>query len=171
MKRVVSLSAAILFVFLVGITVYPPWLVGQKAPVPAAPVNDASQAVTAVNIVRAINTAEVVTCRSKGGNQDRSAHFLPWNGLRNAPCLKKAQSHYWGKRFGDVSSLSFSPGPEISRGLLLHLVVSADGQHYNVWLGQRPEVHCGFVFFSDERGVIYEGKAIGCDSQTQPGMP
>ena len=47
---------------------------------------------------------------------------------------------------------------------MLRLVVTPDGKHYNVWLGQKPDVRCGFAFYSDERGVIYEGRAIGCSA-------
>jgi hypothetical protein len=43
-------------------------------------------------------------------------------------------------------------------------MVSPDGKHYNLWLGQKPGGDCAFAFYSDERGVIYEGASLGCDS-------
>ena len=165
MKRIISASIAILVLSLIGITAYPPRLEGQEAKATASGASPSSQAFKAVNIVRAIDTAEVVTCRSKNGKLDPNLRFRPWADLFYAPCFKKALSHYSGKRFGEVSSLSLSSGPAISPGLRLRLVVSADRKHYNVWLGQKPGTRCGFAIFSDERGVIYEGKAIGCDAQ------
>jgi hypothetical protein len=126
------------------------------------------QARLAVSIIREINTAEVVDCRSKERKIDENQKFLSWDELLNAPCFKQEQSR---ARFSHVNNLSLSPGPEIVPGLELRLVVSPDGKHYSLWLGQKRDVHCGFVFFSDERGVIYEGKAIGCGAQGVLGKP
>lgn len=130
--------------------------------------NSRSQVLRAVNIIRVINTAEVGTCRKQEG-KDGSLGFKSWTRLVNAPCFKKAQSHFAGSRFAEVGKLSFSAAPEIVPGLVLRLVVSPDGKHYNLWLGQKPDVRCGFAFYSDERGVIYEGRAIGCSAQAVPG--
>lgn len=171
MKRILGLSVAILVLSLIGFIAFTPRFESLGSTAAATSVSPTSQAVKAVNIVRAINTAEVGTCRDKSRNLEPNARFRSWADLVNAPCFKKAQSHYSGKRFGDVGSLSLSSGPEIAPGLQLRLVVSRDGKHYNLWLGQKPEAHCGFAFFSDERGVIYEGKAIGCSAQVQTGRP
>jgi len=127
--------------------------------------NSRVQALRAVNIIRLINTAEVSTCRNQKGEAGTSTKFRPWAHLINAPCFKEAQSRFSGSRFGQVANLSFSAGPEIVPGLVLRLVVSPDGNHYNLWLGQKPDVRCGSAFYSDERGVIYEGKTIGCNAQ------
>lgn len=171
MKRVCRVSIAILILSLVGITSHSLWFGGEDGLAAAPNVNPSPQAIQAVNVIRAINTAEVVTCRSENGKLDPRAKFLSWRALTQAPCFRKAQSHYSGRRFGEVSSLSFSSEPEILPGLVLHLVVSSNGKHYNVSLGKTPETHCGFAFFSDERGVIYEGQAIGCSAQGPLGKP
>lgn len=112
----------------------------------------------AVTIVRVINTAEV-TCRIEDGRAE-GTKFLPWDELVNSPCLKQVQGHVM---YAGVPP-SFSPGPEIVPGLELRLVVSADGKHYNLWIGQKPQT-CGPAFYSDERGVIYECKAFGCGEE------
>ncbi len=57
-----------------------------------------------------------------------------------------------------------STGPEIVPGLELRLVVSPDEKRCNLWLGQTKDIDCGFAFYSDKRGVIYEGREIGCEA-------
>jgi hypothetical protein len=164
MKRTWKVFSLLIAVCLVAISIHVQRATGQTltATSPAGASND--QARLAVNIIRVINTAEVVDCREKGGNIDENEKFLTWDELLNAPCFKQAQSHFRG-----FNELSLSSGPEIVPGIELRLVVS--GKHYNLWLGQKREVNCGFAFFSDERGVIYEGKAIGCSAQGVLGKP
>lgn len=169
MKRVFGFAATSMGTLL-GILVWTLAPRGQ-APTPATPAaNSKELAFRAVNIIRVVNTAEVVDCRTRNGKIDPNAKFLPWPELLNAPCFKQAQGHFSGNRFSQVSQLSFSPGPEVVPGLEIRLVVSPEGNHYNVWLGQK-DVECGFAFSSDERGVIYEGKAIGCDANGALGRP
>jgi beta-lactamase regulating signal transducer with metallopeptidase domain len=135
--------------------------------------NSKDQAMLAVNIIRVINTAEVVDCRTKDGKVDETIKFLPWDDLRNKPCFKQAQQKYSrpaGNRFSEVSQLTFSAAPAIVPGLELRLVVSPDGSHYNVWLGQ-AKGNCGFAFYSDERGLIYEASALGCNQAGILGKP
>jgi hypothetical protein len=171
MKRVFSYAAASVGLLLLGISVCTMRARTQTETVARPAVDSRVEALRAVNIIRVINTAEVVTCRTKDGNIDESAKFLSWDELLNAPCFKEAQGHFSGGHFSQVGELPFSPAPEIVPGLELRLVVSADGSHYNLWLGQKQDVRCGFAFFSDERGVIYEGKAIGCAAQRELGKP
>jgi hypothetical protein len=171
MKRKVSFAGASVGLLLLGASVYAMRASGQTE-APASPAVDSKvEAFRAVNIIRVINTAEVVTCRTKDGGIDANAKFLSWAELLKAPCFKEAQGQFSGGRFSRVSELSFSPAPEIVPGLELRLVLSTDGSHYNLWLGQKRDDRCGFAFFSDERGVIYEGKAIGCNSQGVLGKP
>jgi hypothetical protein len=113
-----------------------------------------------------INTAEW-SSRAKGGKIDENVKFLPWDDLLNSPRFKECQSRV---RFTHFNMSSLSPGPEIVPGLELRLVVSSNGKHYNLWLGQK-DVMCGFAFYSDERGAIYEGRVIGCEAQGANGKP
>jgi hypothetical protein len=171
MKRVPIYAVASVGLLLVAISVYAMWGRGQTETASSPATKPNAEAFRAVNIIRVINTAEVVTCRTKDGSIDENAKFLSWDELLIAPCFKQAQGQFSGVRFSQASELSFSPGSEIVPGLELRLVVSPDGRQYNLWLGQKRDVHCGFAFFSDERGVIYEGQAIGCNSQGLLGKP
>jgi len=169
MKRVLTAIALPACLLLVGICIHSSRVRGQTTTTDTA-ANSREQAMLAVNIVRVINTAEVVNCRLTDGGIDPNKNFLPWEELLSAPCFKQAQGRFSQSQFSGVSELSFSPGPEIVPGLELRLVVSPDGDHYNLWLGQK-DVPCGFAFFSDGRGLIFEGKVIGCDAQGVLGKP
>ncbi|HVA16572.1 MAG TPA: hypothetical protein VMV59_02550 [Candidatus Dormibacteraeota bacterium] len=98
---------------------------------------------TAVNVVREINTAEVEHSAWHGT-------YASWNELYSATDEQKR----WQR-------LQLSAGPEIVPGWTLSLVASADGKSFELSLRSLAD-KCGFSFFSDQRGVIYEGSAIGC---------
>jgi TonB family protein len=159
MKRPWKVIGLFVVVFLLAVSIHVLRASGQAGTVSTPSAGSKDQRSLAVGIVRLINTAEVIDCRTKDGKIDEGEKFLPWDELLNAPCFKEAQTRVIFTDFG-ISSLA--PGPEIVPGLELRLVVSADGKHYNLWLGQK-DVMCGFAFYSDERGVIYESKAIGCE--------
>jgi hypothetical protein len=127
---------------------------GQSGAVPSPSEASKDQARQALLIVRSINTGEY-TCRKK----DENENFLPWEELLRAPCFSRCQSS-----FSQASGFPLAPGPEIAPGLELRLMVSPDGKHYSLWLGQKPVGNCAFAFYSDERGVIYEGASLGCES-------
>lgn len=164
MRRIFRTVAALAGLFLLAAAVSPLW--PQTISAAKTTTGSSAEAIRAVNILRVINTAEVGTCRDDHGEAGDNMRFRPWARLVNAPCLKEAQSHFSGSRFAQAGKLSFSAAPEIVPGLMLRLVVSPDGKHYNAWLGPKPDVRCGFAFYSDERGVIYEGRAIGCSAQS-----
>lgn len=60
-------------------------------------------------------------------------------------------------------NLNLSQGPEVVPGWTLAMIVAADGQSYELSLHKLGD-KCGFSFFSDQRGVIYEGNVIGCET-------
>ena len=111
----------------------------------------------AVGIVRTINTAQV-SCRARDGKVEENYSFLSWDELLSSHCFDAAQD--W---FSQHYRFRLAAGPEIAPGLELRLVVSGDGRHYNLSLVGEDSPSCRFGFFSDEGGVIYEGKSLGCD--------
>ena len=141
--------------FLLAVSIHVLRASGQAEAVTSPSVASKDQKLQAVNIVRLINTAEW-SSRAKYGKINEHKKFLPWDELLNGPCFKQAQCQSLLTNF-NISSLS--PGPEIVPGLELRLVVSPDGMHYNLWLGQKEATDCGFAFYSDERGVIYRGQS------------
>jgi hypothetical protein len=62
------------------------------------------------------------------------------------------------------TNTEFTNGPEILPGLYLRLNVTTDGQAYDLLLQEKPDA-CAFVAFTNESGVIYLAKALGCESE------
>jgi hypothetical protein len=164
MKRNRRIIALFLSVFLVGVSIHLLRAAAQEQAGKSTSGDSRGQRMLAVSIIRYINTAEA-SCQVKNGKRDENQKFLSWDELLNAPCFEQTRSLV---RFYPANQPAFSSGSEIVPGLELRLVVSADGKHYNVSLGEKP-TGCGSVFFSDERGVIFEGKALGCEGQKVPG--
>jgi bla regulator protein blaR1 len=112
----------------------------------------------AVNVVRLINTAEA-DYKSKAGK------YANWRELLNSPTFNETLN-----RTEDVYHLgkkAVNAGPEVIPGYQLKLVVSSDGDHYILSLEEAPVKDCAIFFYSDERGLIQEGKNIGCSSSRQ----
>jgi hypothetical protein len=159
MKRIWKIIGLFVGVFLLAVSIHVLRAAWQTKASSDASEASKKQKALAVGIVRTVNTAEY-SCRYKDRKLDESERFLSWDELLNAPCFGDAQDH-----FSQITGSPFSPETEITPGLELRLVVSADGRRYNLSLNQKNDsASCGFAFFSDERGVIYEGRAIGCEA-------
>jgi hypothetical protein len=63
-----------------------------------------------------------------------------------------------GEPWWQVDPHSARSGP-----VTLRLMVAEDGKTYSVTAHE--EDRCSTSAFSDERGVVYEGRALGCDSE------
>jgi hypothetical protein len=64
--------------------------------------------------------------------------------------------------FASVLGLSTKDKTEPLPEWALTLIISSDGESYSLSLGQKKK--CGLVRFIDNRGEIYQGKAVGCPS-------
>jgi len=126
-----------------------------REPAPAVPhdpmVFQAPNAVrtTGVNVVRLINTAEAEYKSTHSG-------YATWPELYRSGIIAKHEKQ--GTMFGN---LNLSESPEVAPGWTLAMLVAADGQSYQLSLHNLPD-KCEFSFFSDQRGLIYEGNVIGC---------
>jgi len=129
----------------------------SREPAPAVPhdpmVFQAPNAVRmmGVNVVRLINTAETEYKSTHSG-------YATWPALYRSGIIAKHEKQ--GTMFGN---LNLSEGPEVVPGWTLAMLVAADGQSYELSLHNLAD-KCGFSFFSDERGLIYEGNVIGCEA-------
>jgi hypothetical protein len=95
----------------------------------------------ALGLVRTFNTAQV-TLKMNGGKYGSLADLL------KVKYLAREQ---------------FAVADDFTAGVKnynLSVVVSADGQHYQVSL--RPQSGCGYALFSSDAAVIYEGDGLGC---------
>ena len=107
----------------------------------------------AVGVVRVINTAEAVY-------RDDRGQYASWEELLNSPALDRAKS-----RFRNFTA-ALASGAEVIPGFELRLVTKPDGSGYNLSLKDIQNKSCGVSFFSDERGLIDQGKNIGCPEQS-----
>lgn len=102
-----------------------------------------------IDVVRQIETAEV---------EHRAWHgaFASWDELYNSPDEQKRWQH-----------MRLTAGPEVVPGWELKLVASADGKQFELSLRNTADP-CAFSFFSDQRGVIYQGGVIDCSIELKP---
>jgi hypothetical protein len=100
--------------------------------------------------MRTLNTAEYAYKHAnrnhKFGNKEEIAEFLRTEGKDSRPLM-------------DIEN----PTP-----YEIDIVTTADGSHYSITIKPAPDkdTHispCGFAAFSDDVGVIYTGKALGCE--------
>jgi hypothetical protein len=108
----------------------------------------------AVNIVRLLNTAEVMY-NSQKAQTDGAGRFCSWDELYSSGILKATQN-----RFRTMNNVELSAGPEIIPGYRLDIVVSADGQFYSIALHDKKEGDRLFSVFSDQTGIIFLGAPL-----------
>jgi hypothetical protein len=114
-------------------------LLGERAAAEDAPGKLAPR--RALALVRTFNTAQAEAKSRKG-------HYGSVKDLVAVGYLDPEQ-------FADAEEF----GAKV-KDYKLSLVVSADGQRYQVSL--RPGAGCGYALFSSEAAVIYEGDGLGC---------
>jgi hypothetical protein len=117
---------------------------------------DRAKHTLAINLLRAINTAEA-DYRIKHGT------YAAWKTLAaSGEFLDKGlqQMALDEPQFADVK---LSNGPDILPGWRLRLGLLDDGKGYDVLLEDTTDNTCGYSAGSDERGVIRQSKAIDCE--------
>ena len=107
-----------------------------------APVDDGRR--NAIVVLRAINTAENAA-RQRGGK------FLAMPELIEHPSMGGVKA--------DIA-INVDGGSYSYKGGHLRLALSADASQYVVTFA--PVETCGTASFTDERGLIYEGKVLDC---------
>lgn len=109
----------------------------------------------ALNAIRIINTAEVYAYST-------GTKYLPLGELISSGSLRQAAG--MNESFAATySELNLQHGTELINGFDFALVVSSDGTAYKLSILQKG--NCGAAYFSDEHGIIYAGKALGCSAQ------
>ena len=91
----------------------------------------------AINLVRAINTAEVLYSVNISHGR-----FASWTELYDS---------------GLVKDLHVSPGPEVIPGYHLDLLASPDGKSFMLALHDKKDGDGLFSVFSDQSGIIFLG--------------
>jgi hypothetical protein len=109
----------------------------------------------AINLVRAINTAE--------------AHYLKdhqvyadWETLFGNGDFSENGTKWAPKEFPTVGHALYGSGAEIAPGWRLRLNVSNNGKSYDLILEDVTDPKCNYAAVTDDRGLIRQSKAVAC---------
>jgi hypothetical protein len=109
----------------------------------------------AVNLVRAINAAEVNYKKNHG-------LFATWEDFISNGDFSDTGTKWAPESFPTVAHAMYARGPEIVPGWKLRLNLSKDATAYDLVLEDVTDPKCRYAVFSDERGLIRQGRAIDC---------
>jgi hypothetical protein len=131
--------------------------VPQRAQSPAAPssAEEHARRSVAVNMLRAINTAEYEYREGHG-------RFVGWAVLVASGEFTGRGMHFATLDEPQLGNVQFAKLPEILPGWALRLNVTADGKGYDVLLEDQTDKRCGYAASTDERRLIRQSKVIDC---------
>lgn len=127
----------------------------QQKNTPGVPDRERERRSLAVNIVRAINTAEASYKRNHGA-------YATWETLISNGDFSETGTRWAPESFPTVAHAMYGPGPEIVPGWKLRLQLSREGAAYDLLLEDVTDPKCSYAVISDERGLIRQGKSIDC---------
>jgi hypothetical protein len=150
--RMSRISVAVVALFVVQAAAAPPY--GQKAS--AVSLNaDRARHSLAINLLRAINTAEA-DHRMKHGS------YVTWDILVTSEEFTSCGMQWAAENESQLATVHFSKGAEILPGWTLRLDVTHEGAGYDLLLEDTTDKACGYAAITDERGIIRQSKAIDC---------
>jgi len=129
-------------------------LSSQNAPAQAIDPDHAKHSL-AVNLLRAINTAEMDYKNKHGVYASKDTL------LANEEFIGRGMA-WAAKNDPQLADVNVSNGPEVLPGWSLRLNLAADGNGYDVLLEDIRDKSCGYAAVTDERGVIRQSKTISC---------
>jgi hypothetical protein len=128
---------------------------GQKAPSPGATDRDRERRSLAVNIVRAIDTAEA-------NYKQKNGVYATWDNFISNGDFTDSGTKWAPESMPTVAHAMYGSGPEIVPGWKLRLMISKNGSAYDLLLEDVNDPKCRYAVGSDERGLIRQSKAIDC---------
>jgi len=111
----------------------------------------------AINIARAINAAETNYKKNHGT-------YATWDALISSGDFSENGTKWAPETLPTVAHAMYGPGPEIVPGWKLRLQLFKDGTAYDLLLEDVTDPKCGYAVFSDERGMVRQGKSVDCPS-------
>jgi hypothetical protein len=111
----------------------------------------------AINIARAINAAEANYKKNHGA-------YATWDALISSGDFSENGTKWAPETLPTVAHAMYGPGPEIVPGWKLRLQLFKDGTAYDLLLEDITDPKCGYAVFSDERGIVRQGKSVDCPS-------
>jgi hypothetical protein len=127
----------------------------QKKNSPTAPDRERERRSQAVNVVRAINTAEMNYKKNHGA-------YATWDTLIANGDFTETGTKWAPESFPTVAHAMYGTGAEIIPGWRLRLQLSKEGNAYDLTLEDVNDPKCGFAVTSNEGGLIRQGKTIDC---------
>jgi hypothetical protein len=109
----------------------------------------------AVNLVRAINTAESHYKKTHGV-------YAAWDTLVANGDFTDTGTKWAPETLPTVAHATYNRGAEIVPGWKLRLSLSKEGTAYDLLLEDVTDPKCAFAVFSDERGLIRQGQSVDC---------
>ncbi len=109
----------------------------------------------AQNLVKAINAAEA---------DYRKKHdvYANWDTLLGIGDFSSNGTKWAPAEFPTVAHALYGNGAEIVPGWRLRLHLSSGDKAYDLLLEDVTDPKCGYAVFSDERGLIRQGKSLDC---------
>lgn len=126
------------------------WLAAARAQKTQPPTQDEIARAKAVEAARVINAAEYDFRKNYG-------HFAAWAEVYNASAVKELLLN-WPR----IRELSLAPSDEVIPGFRLTMLVGEEGAAYSIALREMKGHGCGISVFSDQSGLIYEGRIVDC---------
>lgn len=122
---------------------------------PAVPDREREQRSFAQNLVKAINAAEA---------DYRKKHdvYANWDTLVGIGDFSSNGTKWAPADFPTVAHALYGSGAEIVPGWRLRLHLSNGNKSYDLLLEDVTDPRCSYAVFSDERGLIRQGKSIDC---------
>jgi hypothetical protein len=146
-KYIVTLSLVVLMC-LAGQTT-------EREQTPAATGTDQAKHSLAVNLLRAVNTAEYAYKNNHGSYASRdvlaASKEFTQDGMGSA-----------SRNDPQLTNVQLSHGPKILPGWNLRLSLAANGKGYDALLEDTTDKTCRYAAVTDERGLIRQSKAIDC---------
>lgn len=127
----------------------------SQKPAPVVQDRERERRSFAINLARALNSAEA-DYKSKHGA------YANWDTLLGMGYFTETGTKWASPEFPTVAHALYGRGPEIVPGWKLRLTLSSNGNSYDLLLEDVTDPKCGYAAFSDERGLIRQGKFVDC---------
>ncbi len=109
----------------------------------------------AQNLARAINAAET-------DYHKKHEVYANWDTLTSLGDFSQNGTKWASPDFPTVGHALYGAGPEIVPGWRLRLLLSNGAKTYDVLLEDVTDPKCSYAVFTDERGLIRQGRSIDC---------
>jgi len=127
----------------------------QKKASPTLQERQSEQHSLAVNVVRAINTAEA-------NYKQKHGVYASWETFISNGDFTDHGTKWAPESLPTVAHAMYGGGPEIVPGWKLRLLLSKDSNTYVLMLEDTNDPKCGYAVISNEKGLIRESKPLGC---------